>query len=198
MSVWLKKTIESGPQQVNTPAELAAECRFFLGNLQMANESTVRLGSGTRERRENEVLEYLLDLARHCGVAVTPPRHAASGLEEIEHLWHACTGGARAGPVGIVEVDGDPWSTPDTPTRWAAKFGVNRRTFTRWANAKDAKIRVKKLTDRTYQVRLSDLPQPSAAPASGHKWTQVDTSGHKWTNGRFPRDTPENGCIVGE
>jgi hypothetical protein len=61
--------------------------------------------------------------------------------------------------------DDGPWSKPDTPSRWARVFKVSSRTFIRWVKAE--RIHAKKLSDRSYQVRLTDLPEqsPPALPA---------------------------------
>ncbi len=63
--------------------------------------------------------------------------------------------------------DGGPWSTADTPARWAKLFKVSVRTFKR--RTADGKIRAKHLSDRLYQVHLDDLPKQGAAKESGHK-----------------------------
>jgi hypothetical protein len=56
-----------------------------------------------------------------------------------------------------------PWSQPDTPTRWAKAFGVNAKTFKRWV--KKGKIRVNRLSDRSYQIHVDDVPHAKANPA---------------------------------
>jgi hypothetical protein len=71
------------------------------------------------------------------------------------------------GPQVRAEHLNGPWSKADTPTRWAKLFGVSAQTFKRWVKA--GKIRVKELSDRSYQVHLEDLPQPKPAQASNHK-----------------------------
>lgn len=50
-----------------------------------------------------------------------------------------------------------PWSQPDTPKRWAKVFGVNVQTIKR--RFQDGKIRNKKLSDRSYQVHVDDVPR---------------------------------------
>jgi hypothetical protein len=47
-------------------------------------------------------------------------------------------------------------SKPDTPSRWGIKFGFSAKTFLR--RVKSGKIRAKKLSDKSYQVNLDDLP----------------------------------------
>ena len=64
-----------------------------------------------------------------------------------------------------------PWSTPDTPARWAKRFKVSPRTFKR--HVAGGKIRAKPLSDRSYQIHLDDLPKDPPAPVAG----QVATSG---------------------
>lgn len=49
------------------------------------------------------------------------------------------------------------WSKPDTPSRWAKRFGFSVDTFKRRVN--DEKIRAKKLSDKSYQVHVDDLPE---------------------------------------
>jgi hypothetical protein len=53
-------------------------------------------------------------------------------------------------------LDADDYSLPDTPTRWGKRFGFSARTFVR--RAKDGKITVKKLSDRSYRVLKSEIP----------------------------------------
>lgn len=48
------------------------------------------------------------------------------------------------------------WSEADSPSKWAKRFGVSLRTFIR--RVEDKTIRVKKLSDRLYQVAIPDLP----------------------------------------
>jgi hypothetical protein len=59
-----------------------------------------------------------------------------------------------------------PWSEPDTPTRWAKRFKVKPKTFKRYVT--NGKIRAKKLSDRSYQVNLADLPQSHLAQERVH------------------------------
>jgi hypothetical protein len=48
------------------------------------------------------------------------------------------------------------WSKPDSPTRWAGVFGESPKTFMRKVN--QGKIRAKKLTSKSYQIAVDDLP----------------------------------------
>ncbi len=61
---------------------------------------------------------------------------------------------------------GGPWSTADSPTRWAKQFKISPRTFKR--RVKDGEIRAKRLSDRLYQIHLDDLPKQDEAKGSGH------------------------------
>lgn len=49
-----------------------------------------------------------------------------------------------------------PWSTPDSPSRWAKRFKCSVDTFQRWAD--EGTIRVRKLSDRSYQLHVDDVP----------------------------------------
>jgi hypothetical protein len=60
-----------------------------------------------------------------------------------------------------------PFSTDDSPSRWAKQFKMSARTFKR--RVKDGKIRAKILSDRSYQVHLDDLPKQEKANESSHK-----------------------------
>jgi hypothetical protein len=51
------------------------------------------------------------------------------------------------------------WSTPQSPTEWARVFKVNPRTFSRWFTRERPPIRMKKLTSKSYQVHIDDLPK---------------------------------------
>jgi hypothetical protein len=53
-----------------------------------------------------------------------------------------------------------PWSTPDSPSQWAKVFNVSRDTLMR--RFRDGKIRHRRLTSKSYQIHVDDLP-------SGHK-----------------------------
>jgi hypothetical protein len=58
---------------------------------------------------------------------------------------------------------GGPWSPADSPRRWGKLFGFSGKTFVRRVD--DGTIRAKKLSNRSYQVHLSDLPEAKADPA---------------------------------
>jgi hypothetical protein len=49
-----------------------------------------------------------------------------------------------------------PWSEPNPPSQWAKRFGVSAATFKR--RVKDGSIRHKKLTSKSYQIHIDDLP----------------------------------------
>jgi hypothetical protein len=48
------------------------------------------------------------------------------------------------------------WTRPDSPKCWAKLFGCSPSTFTR--RCREAKIRHKKLSTKSYQVAIDDLP----------------------------------------
>ena len=91
-------------------------------------------------------------------------RHEREVLDTIDYSIEKL--GGQVAAADKPEQDG-PWSKPDTPTRWALQFQVGPATFKRWV--KTEKIRAKKLSDRSYQVHLADLPQPKPAEKSSHK-----------------------------
>ena len=64
---------------------------------------------------------------------------------------------SRPEPAPAQPEDIGPLSEPDTPTRWAKRFGVSVDTIKR--RFKDGTIRNKKLSDRSYQVDLRDIPR---------------------------------------
>jgi hypothetical protein len=57
---------------------------------------------------------------------------------------------------------GGPWSKPDSPSRWAKVFKMSTRTFIR--HVEKGVIHAKRLSDKSYQVALSDIPKPQASP----------------------------------
>jgi hypothetical protein len=57
-----------------------------------------------------------------------------------------------------------PWSKPDSPSRWAKIFNISTRTFVR--HVEEKAIHAKKLSDKSYQVALSDIPMSSSRPPS--------------------------------
>jgi hypothetical protein len=72
-------------------------------------------------------------------------------------------------PAIIVETQSNPipvapteaaesmeWTTPNGPTQWAKLFGISPTTFKRWL--KDGSIRHKKLSTKSYQIAIADLP----------------------------------------
>ena len=52
--------------------------------------------------------------------------------------------------------DNVTWSKPDSPTRWAIVFDISAQTFKR--RVKDGKIRAKKLSSKSYQIDIQDIP----------------------------------------
>ena len=95
-SRWLREIIELGPQKIRTPADLAEEIKFFIGHLTDARESSVPLESGSPKKREGEALEYILGLARDCGVTVPTPSPETTVITRLEDLWHVCCTYPRA------------------------------------------------------------------------------------------------------
>lgn len=77
------------------------------------------------------------------------------GLERLQrdypslevHLAKAAASGESAKPK---------WSKPDSPSRWAKQFGISPKTFKK--RVEEGKIRAKVLSDRSYQIAVSDLP----------------------------------------
>jgi hypothetical protein len=57
-----------------------------------------------------------------------------------------------------------PWSEPDSPSRWAKRFKISARSFIR--HVEKGIIRARKLSDKSYQVALADIPKPQASPRS--------------------------------
>lgn len=53
--------------------------------------------------------------------------------------------------------DGEKLSTPQSPADWARLFKCGSKTFTRWVREK--RIRAKKLTTKSYQVHVDDIPK---------------------------------------
>jgi hypothetical protein len=53
------------------------------------------------------------------------------------------------------------WSKADSPAKWAKRFGLSTKTFTK--RVKDGTIRAKQLSDRLYQIALSDLPKTASS-----------------------------------
>ena len=60
-----------------------------------------------------------------------------------------------------------PWSKQDTPSRWGKKFGCSADTFIR--RYEDGTIRAKKLSDRSYQVHVDDIPAPPSSAENRQK-----------------------------
>jgi hypothetical protein len=66
---------------------------------------------------------------------------------------------AASNPIPVAPTEAGEsveWTTPDGPTRWAKLFGVSPTTFKRWLT--DGRIRHKKLSSKSYQIALADLP----------------------------------------
>jgi hypothetical protein len=63
---------------------------------------------------------------------------------------------ATIGEVGDDE-EAVSWSKPDSPTRWAKVFKCTLRTMVRYLETQ--KVRNKRLSSRSYQIALSDVPK---------------------------------------
>ncbi len=90
------------------------------------------------------------------------PQVAATALWE---LMNHCRAAPATDPAGTPvhtdrptsESPADPeWTTPDSPQRWAKVFGFSVDTLKR--RFKDKKIRYKKLSSKSYQIAVDDLP----------------------------------------
>lgn len=57
----------------------------------------------------------------------------------------------------VSDADGGKWSEPDLPGQWARRFRISLDTLTRWV--KDGKIRVKKLSSKSWRIHVDDLPK---------------------------------------
>jgi hypothetical protein len=80
----------------------------------------------------------------------------AHRLAEAQRL----SGDGAQGPISIgpaqtraAEIE---WTPADTPARWAKLFGFSVRTLNR--RFKDGSIRPKKLSTKSYQIAIDDLP----------------------------------------
>ena len=116
--------------------------------------------------RAKGTIDRLKDAAKWAKVESDP-------VEQVRHIEPPASDEERP-PAEIAaatlpassEKDGR-WSQPDSPSRWAKVFNMSPATFKR--HVKGGKIRVDKLSDRSYRVHVDCLPQPQPAPASGHK-----------------------------
>jgi hypothetical protein len=73
---------------------------------------------------------------------------------ERERQEPRITGTAKSLPT---LADDGPWSEPDTPSRWAKRFGVSWDTLKR--RFAEGAIRHKKLSSKSYQIHVNDLPK---------------------------------------
>ena len=66
----------------------------------------------------------------------------------------------RANTEPSVRTDSGPngWSKADSPKRWATCFGFSLRTLQR--RIKDGVVRCKKLSSKSYQIAVDDIPEP--------------------------------------
>jgi hypothetical protein len=87
----------------------------------------------------------------------------------------AITVEAPANPIPVAPpAAGEPmeWTTADGPAQWAKMFGVSPTTFKR--RLKDGSIRHKKLSTKSYQLAIDDLPAKHQA-----RFRNVEKPTHK-------------------
>ena len=65
------------------------------------------------------------------------------------------------------EPQGCTWSKPDSPSRWAKVFKVSPATFIRYVT--NGTIHAQKLSSKSYQVALPDIPEQQARVISHQK-----------------------------
>ena len=97
----------------------------------------------------HKLREHLPAVCRHLETDVLPipVSKLFVGCQQEEHLLQS------GGSPGTVQVE---WSMPNSPTQWAKVFGWSYSTMLR--RLEDQKIRNKKLSKRSYQIALDDLP----------------------------------------
>ena len=86
------------------------------------------------------------------GQSISPPRGAEPGGKKNE---------AQAD----TPVDKIDWTTPDLPSRWARMFAMSLDTFKR--RIEKGQIRYKKLSTKSYQIAIDDLPAKHQAKFRG-------------------------------
>jgi hypothetical protein len=89
-------------------------------------------------------------------VDITPstPSEQTPAVSEtllVAQLSDIVAGQPATPPAGTI------WSEADTPSRWAKKFGFSTDTLMR--RFKDGSIRHKKLSTKSYQIHVDDLPR---------------------------------------
>ena len=77
--------------------------------------------------------------------------------EQVKAILTAIRPEASGGPLATDDEQGGPWSQADAPKCWGKVFGFSAATFIR--RVKAGTIRAKKLSDKSYQVHLGDIPQ---------------------------------------
>jgi hypothetical protein len=86
----------------------------------------------------------------------TSPEHDLSGAGQS---LSAIPVEAPSNPIRVAPTQAGEsmeWTTPDSPTRWAKVFDVSPTTFKRWLEGN--RIRHKKLSSKSYQIAIADLP----------------------------------------
>jgi len=94
-----------------------------------------------------------LDTTPQATAASLP--YYGSGPVEVERVPYVTVPVSRLTPKPASEAGG-PWSKPDTPKRWSKVFGVSVDTVKR--QFKKGEIPNRKLSDRSYMVRLDCIP----------------------------------------
>ena len=147
---WVEFNLDSGPQRRERLVEfLVAPFKpiRFVENTPDAIMKYRDLGHRTRMSAEDDARE-----------AVEKCRAAGRYLKEVAAMI------AAKPPTP----EGDPqWSRPDTPKRWATRFGFSERTMKRHFD--ENTVRNKRLSDRSYMVDQRDIPKPELPSGAGHK-----------------------------
>lgn len=128
---------------------------------------------------EKQRLFHLEDAAKKCAAADIPEYAAgvvqpqtttagmSAGVRSVAELSVFCLMFSKAilgwanefeREMGQVQTTADgPWSEPDSPKQWAKRFNMSWDTLKRRID--EGKIRVKKLTSKSYQIHVDDLPR---------------------------------------
>lgn len=104
--------------------------------------------SNADKRREAGQYASILPIDPFTASAALLELIAAGGTNR--RVEHPAPPGEPAGS------DDGPWSPPDTPTRWAKQFNLSWDTLKK--RFEDGAIRAKKLSSKSYQVHINDLP----------------------------------------
>lgn len=91
---------------------------------------------------EIDISERYGPLSAAAGQSISGDAPTRSVFDEVEEL-------------GVTPPDGQ-WSEPDSPKRWAKRFGLSWDTLKK--RLREQKIRHRKLSDRSYRIHRDDLP----------------------------------------